>query len=47
MMENKKYEKHIFYLQLMEKVIEGKIKGYVCTEAGYKMNRLLSSIFFK
>ena len=45
MMENKKYEKHIFNLQLMEKVIEGKIKGYVCTEAGYKMNRLLSSIF--
>lgn len=45
MMKNKKYEKHIFNLQLMEKVIEGKIKGYVCTEAGYKMNRLLSSIF--
>lgn len=40
MMENKKYEKHIFNLQLMEKVIEGKIKGYVCTEAHGKVIRL-------
>lgn len=44
-LENKKYEKKTFNWRLVEKIIKGEIKGYVCTEAGYKVNKLLSSIF--
>lgn len=46
-MGNKKYEKQIFNWQLAGNIIEGKIKGYICTEAGYRVNKLLCSTSLK
>lgn len=38
------YEKRVFNLHLAKKIIEGKIKGYICTEQGHIVSRFLSNV---